>query len=210
MKNHLLTTLLAVTVLSGCAVGNKHVYNDIDAKISTQTNKSVSVAALDQRSYVISGQSTPDLVGMQRGGFGNPFDVVTASGRPLSSEFATTMKNALARNGVKVMAIETKPATSMQPAMTELIASSGDRLLLLGIQEWIGDSQINTEVRYDLQLVVADNGGKTLASKRYSGTRALGGSQINPPGHAKEVMPKAFKETVETMLNSPEIVAALK
>lgn len=210
MKIPVFTSLLAAIVLSGCAVGNKHVYNDITPIVGTRTDKSVAVAAVDQRSYVLSGQSTPDLVGMQRGGFGNPFDVLTASGRPLSGEFATAMKDALAKNGVKVMAIDTKPATSTQPAMTDLIASAGDRLLLLGIQEWIGDSQINTEVRYELQLVVADSGGKTLASKRYSGTRALGGSHINPPGHAKEVMPKAFQETVETLLNSPEIATALK
>lgn len=210
MRNPLFTGLLAAIVLSGCAVGNKHAYNDIDPTVGTRTDKSVAVAAVDQRSYVLSGQSTPDLVGMQRGGFGNPFDVLTASGRPLSAEFATAMKSALARNGVKVVAIDTKPATSTQPAMTDLIASTGDRLLLLGIQEWIGDSQINTEVRYELQLVVADSGGKTLASKRYSGTRALGGSHINPPGHAKEVMPKAFKEMIETLLNSPEIATALK
>ncbi|WP_434516261.1 hypothetical protein AB6Q56_06400 [Dechloromonas sp. ARDL1] len=210
MKTPILVTLLAAVLLSGCAVGNKHAYNNVEPAVSTRTDKSVSVAAVDQRSYVLSGQSAPDLVGMQRGGFGNPFDVTTASGRPLSMEFATAMKNALTKNGVKVVAIDTKPATSTQPAMTDLIASAGDRLLLLGIQEWIGDSQINTEVRYELQLVVADSSGRTLASKKLSGTRALGGSHINPPGHAKEVMPKAFRETVETLLNSPEITTALK
>jgi hypothetical protein len=78
------------------------------------------------------------------------------------------------------------------------------------IKEWIGDSQINTEVRYDLQLTVADNVGKTLATKAYAGERSLGGSHLNPPGHAKEVMPKAFREAIETLLNSPEILAALQ
>ncbi len=147
---------------------------------------------------------------MQRGGFGNPFDVLTASGRPLSSEFTAAVKNALQLNGVKVFALETKPSNASQPAMAELVASAGDRLLLLTIKEWVGDSQINTEVRYSLNLVVADSSGKTLATKDYIGTRNLGGSQFNPPGYAKEVMPQAFREAIETLLNSPQILAALQ
>lgn len=94
--------------------------------------------------------------------------------------------------------------------MAELVASAGDRLLLLTIKEWVGDSQINTEVRYDLQLMVADSSGKTLATRSYAGKRNLGGSQFNPPGYAKEVMPTAFREAIETLLNSPEILAALQ
>lgn len=202
--------LLATAVLSGCAVGNKHAYNNIEAQTSAKTSKSVSVASLDQREYVVTGQSKPDFVGMQRGGFGNPFDVLTASGRPLSSEFTTAVKNALERNGAKVIALETKPSSSTQAAMAQLVASTGDRLLLLSIKEWVGDSQVNTEVRYNLVLTVADNTGKALANKTYSGARDLGGSQLNPPGHAKEVMPKAFREAIEALLNSPEIAAALQ
>lgn len=209
MKTTPLILLLAAT-LSGCAVGNKHAYHEIEATTSTKTEKSVSVATLDQREYVISGQSKPELVGMQRGGFGNPFDVLTASGRPLSSEFTSTVKRALERNGIKVLAVETKPSSPSQPAMADLMASAGDRLLLLSIKEWIGDSQINTELRYNLQLLVADKTGKTLATKNYSGSRNLGGSQLNPPGHAKEVMPTAFREAVEHLLNSREITAALQ
>lgn len=196
--------------ISGCAVGNKHAYNDVEVRTSAKTGKSISVASLDQREYVVSGQSSPELVGMQRGGFGNPFDVLTASGRPLSSEFTRAVKNALERNGAKVLTLETKPSNATQPAMAELVATAGDRLLLLSIHEWVGDSQINTEVRHDLVLTVADSAGKTLAIKRYSGSRSLGGSQFNPPGHAKEVMPKAFGEAIETLLNSPEIIAALQ
>ena len=124
---------------------------------------------------------------MQRGGFGNPFDVLTASGRSLSSEFTTAIKNALERNGAKVFSLETKPSNVTNPAMAELVATTGDRLLLLSIKEWVGDSQINTEVRYNLLLTVADSSGKSLAKKSHTGIRNLGGSQFNPPAHAKEV-----------------------
>lgn len=209
MQKTLLIMIAAVSI-SGCAVGNKHVYNDVAVETSAKTGKSVSVASLDQREYVVSGQSKPEFVGMQRGGFGNPFDVLTASGRSLSSEFTTAIKNALERNGAKVFSLETKPSNVTNPAMAELVATTGDRLLLLSIKEWVGDSQINTEVRYNLLLTVADSSGKSLATKSHTGIRNLGGSQFNPPAHAKEVMPKAFREAIETLLNSQEVVAALQ
>jgi outer membrane lipopolysaccharide assembly protein LptE/RlpB len=209
MKKTLLS-LIAVIALSGCAVGNKHVYHDVGAEVSAKTGKSVAVASVDQREYVLSGQSKPELVGTQRGGFGNPFNVLSASGRALSSEFTTAIRTALERNGVKVVSLETKPSNASQPAMAALMASAHDRLLLLLIKEWIGDSQLNTKVRYDLLLTVADSSGKTLATKGYAGERDLGGSFLNGPGHAKEVMPQAFRVAIETLLNSPEIITALQ
>jgi hypothetical protein len=209
MKNTFVT-LIAAFAVSGCAVGNKHAYHNLTAQTSARTEKSVAVATLDQREYILSRQSRQELVGMQRGGFGNPFDVLTESGRPLASEFTHAIRAALERNGIKVFAIETKPSNSTQAAMAELVASAGERLLLLSVKEWIGDSQVNTEARYDLQLVVTDKSGKTLATNEYEGSRDLGGSFFNPPGHAKKVMPKAFKEAVEHLLNSPAIAAALR
>lgn len=206
----LLLVIMATAVLSGCAVGNKHAYHDVEAKTTAKTDKSVAVASLDRREYILSGQSKPELVGMQRGGFGNPFDVLTASGRALSSEFTAAIKGALERNGVKVIAIETKPSENAQPVMAQLKSSAVDRHLLLIIKEWIGDSQINTLVRYDLALTVAESSGKNLATKTHVGEQALGGSHLNPPGHAKEVMPKAFRDAIELLLNSPEIIAALR
>lgn len=202
--------MLLASLLSGCAVGNKHAYQDVDAKTAIRTEKSVTVATRDQRSYVVSGQSKPEFVGMQRGGFGNPFDVLTVSGRPLSAEFSAAIKQALERNGVKVVVIDTKPADSSQTVLANLVASNGERLLMLTIREWVGDSQINTEVRYNLQLEVSDSSGKILATKSYAGQRDLGGSQLNPPAHAKEVMPRAFREAVEYLLNSREITTALQ
>lgn len=208
--NKLLLILVAVSVLSGCAVGNKHVYHDVEARLSGKTDKLVSLATLDQREYVLSGQSRPELVGMQRGGFGNPFDVLTESGRALSTEFTAAIKSGLERNGIKVASLETKPSAASTAVMAQLVGSGGDRLLLMLVKEWIGDSQVNTTLRHDLLLAVYDKSGKQLATKFYIGDRSLGGSHLNPPAHAKEVMPKAFREAIETLMNSPEILAALR
>lgn len=205
-----LLPLAAAALLAGCAVGNKHAYHDAATQTSTRTDNSVAVASLDQRRYVVSGKSGPDFVGMQRGGFGNPFDVRTVSGRPLSTEFSEAIKSALERNGVRVISIETQPAGNSKVAMSSLVDTGRDRLLLLNISEWISDTFTNTGLTYTLRLTVADASGKQIAQKTLNAERDLGGSVINPPGHAKEVIPGAFRAAVEQLLNSPEIVTALK
>lgn len=202
--------LIAISILGGCAVGNKHAYHDANATTGTSTDKSVAVASLDRRDYVVSGKSSPDFVGMQRGGFGNPFDILTVSGRPLSSEFSDAIKTALKRNGVNVIAIDTQPATDSKAALTSLVATHRDRLLLLDISEWVADTFQNTGLSYTLRLAVADTSGKELAHKMLKADLNLGGSFINPPAHAKEVIPSAFRQAIEQLLNSPEIAAALK
>lgn len=202
--------LAVVALLSGCAVGNKHAYHDANPTTTTRTDKSVAVASLDGRPYILAGKSTPDFVGMQRGGFGNPFDVLTASGRPLSSEFSNAIKAALVRNGANVIVVETQPASDNKAAITSLVATQRDRLLLLDISEWVSDTFQNTGLGYTLRIAVADTNGKELAQKTIKADLNLGGSVINPPGHAKEVIPPAFRQAVEQLLNSPEITAALK
>lgn len=204
------TIILASATLVGCAVGNQHAYHETAPQTIARTDKTVTIASHDQREYVRSGRSQPDLVGMQRGGFGNPFDVRTESGRTLSAEFTAAMRGALERSGVRVIAVETKATEDERSVSASLKAAKGERLLLLAIREWLSDSMVNTELSYDLQLTITDASGKLLATKVHAGKRDLGGSAMNPPGHAKAVMPGAFKDAVEALLNSPEVVSALK
>lgn len=205
-----LSALALTVLLTGCAVGNKHAYHDANATTTTSTDKSVAVTSVDQRAYVVSGKSTPDFVGMQRGGFGNPFDVRTVSGKPLADEFSEAIKAALVRNGVNVIAIDSRTAADNRGAMTSLIATHRDRLLLLGINEWVSDTFQNTSLSYTLKLAVTDSNGKEIATKSLDAELNLGGSVLNPPGHAKEVIPGKFRSAVEQLLNSPEIASALK
>jgi hypothetical protein len=211
MKNLLISIIaLASIALGGCAVGNKHAYHEAAPMAAPRTDKAVAIASHDQREYVRSGRSQPDLVGMQRGGFGNPFDVRTESGRTLAAEFTAAMRGALERNGIRVIAVDTKATEDEQGIVANLRATKGERQLLLAIREWLTDSMVNTELSYDLRLTVTDDSGKQLATKQLAGKRDLGGSAMNPPAHAKAVAPGAFKDAVESLLNSPEITAGLK
>ena len=76
----LAAVLCAATLAGGCAVGNQHVYRGASAEIGTSGDTTVAVATQDLRPYVASGEKAPNFVGLSGGGFGNPFNVTTASG----------------------------------------------------------------------------------------------------------------------------------
>lgn len=61
----------------------------------------VAVATHDQRPYVVGGNKKPNFVGLSRGGYGNPFDVVTVSGNPLADGFSESISRSLAARGFK-------------------------------------------------------------------------------------------------------------
>jgi hypothetical protein len=59
------------------------------------------VTTHDQRDYVRSGSKDAQFVGLQRGGFGNPFDVRTADDKPLADAMTTALVNTLATKGFR-------------------------------------------------------------------------------------------------------------
>jgi len=62
---------------------------------------------------------------------------------------------------------------------------------------------------YEVTLGVLDGRGTVLATTQSKGVENLGGG-FNAPGHARTVIPLAFKKRLETLLNHPEVVAALQ
>lgn len=210
MKRLTLFLLAIAWVVSGCALGNQYAYHGVSAELDVQTGKKVSVATLDYRSYVQNGERSPNFVGLQRGGYGNPFQVTTASGRSLAEDMTTAIASALKQQGVQAMPIVTLLKDSEDTAVSTMIKSGAQRHLLLTLKQWRSDCYTNVALAYDARLKVLDANGKILAQSHISGNDNLGGNAWNPPAHAKVAVPKALKEKLEKLLNSQNIVAALK
>jgi hypothetical protein len=87
--------------------------------------------------------------------------------------------------------------------------AGGDRVLLLTLKESKSDTYVGTGLLYDITLRVADRSGHGLAEKRLSGRDDLGASAWDPPGHACEAVPRAFKSKLEELLNDAAVTAAL-
>jgi hypothetical protein len=94
-------------LVSGCAIGVKHDYSLGGLDIEADKTARVAIAVHDRRSYVRLGEKAPDFVGLSRGGFGNPFDVATASGEPLADDIASAIATSIRAKGATVAVVST-------------------------------------------------------------------------------------------------------
>jgi len=158
-KSLSLLVVALVLPLAACAVGNRYDYRNAIGGLPASGTGSIAVEVIDARPYVVSGEKGSDFVGLQRGGFGNPFDVRTASGAPLADEMRTAIANALQRKGFTV--VKTNEAAS--------------RKMELRVLEWKTDVMARMKVLYDLSLSIYDGQGQALATSSTRGEEVLGG-----------------------------------
>lgn len=206
-----LSTLVLVAVTSPVqAALYKHEYRDVVANISVEANYSIAVTVHDHREYVLDGKKPSKFVGIVRGGFGNPWDVETASGNPLAADMTQSLVKALSAKGVKAQPVTVLPADDRQGAVDKLKSTGAERLLLLRLSDWKCDAGVNTAHIYDLALIIFDSQGNELASAELKGRDDLGGSVLNPTGHAKKVMPAALGRLITKLVESTDIAASLR
>lgn len=146
---------------------------------------------------------------MQRGGFGNPFDVTTMTNGPLAIDMRDSVAAAFKNKGVRVTPIALKPGYSATEVMQTLRQTGSERSLLITVNEWKSDTFMNTALLYDVSARVIDAGGRTLGDSRIAGRDDLSGG-LDSPGHAKAAVPVAFRARFEQLLNDPKVAAALK
>ena len=199
----------AFLLVSGCAIGNQHQYAGVVPNVSAQTARSLAVAVQDRRPYIVDGSKTEDFVGVQRGGFGNPFDVTTATDGPLATDIRDSVAAAFRNKGAQVTPVALKPTLRAAEVAQALTQTGRDRALLITLSEWKSDTFMNTALVYDVTARVLDGNGRTLADSRISGRDDLSGS-LDSPGHAKTAVPIAFRSKFEQLLNDPKVATALR
>lgn len=213
MKNAVMRSgllLVLVLFLGGCAVGQKIPYHNAGLELDASGNIMVAVTAQDSRSYVKDGEKDRLYVGNFRGGFGNPFDVSTESGKPLADDMTSVICASLVRKGFNCTPVSVAPNELQAQITDKLKATNAKSMILLTINEWLSSTYQNTGLTYDLVLTVMDNQGAKLAEKKLKGEDELGGSFWNPPGHAKSAVPEAYKKKLELLLNDAAVMNALK
>lgn len=204
-----LSLLLLALMLSACAVGNKYDFSQSAPTISKSSDATIAVGVLDQRPYILDGDKEPKFIGLQRGGFGNPFDVTTASKQPLSNDIEAAVLQAFRTVGIKATGAGLSHDQYLAGAKGTLLKVEGDRYLLIVVNEWKADTYSNTKLLYTLSASVFEGNGVLLAENKISGTDNLGGSAWNPPAHASKVVPIAMRDKLDELLNTEEILDAL-
>ena len=203
-----LSVLTTTVVLSGCAVGQRYDYANASVGLPVSGTTSLGVGVVDRRAYVLDGDKKPTFVGIQRGGYGNPFDVHTASDTPLASELATALANSLTSRGFGVSRIDI--ALADDRTIEQMVVSEGEMLnVVLVVNEWKTDSGRKFKLSYDLIVRIVDQSGATVAqASDRSLEEEIGGGGVFE-GQASRTAAQSFDLKLGRIFNSPEIRAAL-
>jgi hypothetical protein len=209
MKFHLPVVTFLSLLLGGCAVGNRYGYDSIVADTSFSGTGAVAVATHDQRPYVLNGDKDPQFVGLQRGGFGNTFDVRTTGDRPMADDMTAAIVNTLKRKGFNASAVTVAHTASAEAARTQLLAAHAPRSVLLTVRDWKSDSMMRLGLDYDMSLAVLDGEGKVLAETKQRAQKEVLGAAPMIPSDAGPMVGNAFKAKLELMFADPAIVRAM-
>lgn len=174
--------LLLMLPLVGCAVGNKYQYQNANVSLPVKGNMALAVHVDDERSYVKSGDKPANFVGLQRGGFGNPFNVTTGSDKPLADDVLKVLISGLNKRGFS--ASEANIVDYSKVAIAEELSSGKNLFLLLHINEWKTDVYMKVNLHYDLLLEVYDSTGKLIASSGLNGNDVISGASMSASGNS--------------------------
>ena len=199
-------------LIQGCAAGNVYKLSGVKATLQASPPKDnrVAVATLDKRDVIVSKRCPPTYIGMQRGGFGNPFRVNTASGLPLSDDVTKAVSESLAIRGYRAIPVTVAYDLTEQKVKELLIQKEADRSIFVMIKQWESDTLTNIGLTYDMSLMVFGPNQALLAETSVADTKNISGSFLNPSAAAKEKVPEAFRAVLEALLNSPKVIAALQ
>ncbi len=210
MLSKFFSAIFLTALLAGCAVGNKVDYRAQSVSLNTGSEKSIALGVHDQRPYVLSGNKTPQFVGIQRGGYGNPFNVGTESGAPLAQDFATAISSALTRSGATVTANAYPHTASSDTVTKQLLSVNAEKFLLISYKEWKTDSLMNTSLHYDITAQVLQSDGAIAAEKNLSGKDRISGSVMGDQTNSSSSVPAAFSRKLQLLLGDKDIIAALQ
>ena len=198
---------IAALVLGGCAFGSKMSFNKTEV-IVPPVSEEVVVAVWDARPYVLSGDKTPQWVGLQRAGFGIPYGVHTSSGAPLRKEFSDAVVSSFTKAGSVARGVDVPDRTPDAASVARFVPSTG-KTVLLEVAQWKTDTMVDVNFAYDLRLSVWNN-GKQIAEERIKGDEKLDGSTWNPIGASERVAVAKQKEKLDQLFAKPAVRSALQ
>ena len=202
-----LIQLCLVSLVVGCAAGNRYNYRaqSVQLPLKTSAQSLIVLTVEDLRPYVVTGEKGADFVGLQRGGFGNPFDVTTVSGEPLVQDMLFAVAGGLENAGYAVTAVTGK--SQMAQLVEVARQNQADRIVWLRVHEWRSDIYMSIGLGYDLRLAVYDANGNLLAQNQTRGHEAVGGGKLTADRNSQH-MALEFSKRIGYLFNGPAIRAA--
>jgi hypothetical protein len=199
--------LIGVTMLAlgACAFGRKVDYGGAMALNVPNGSQQIALSVLDHRPYVLSGDKAPSFVGLQRDGYGIPYNVNTTSGGPLADDFSKALAQSLTSRGYKVQEMKPLPSTSTDDAIKQAVGTGADRAVILEVTEWKTDQLQNAALLYGLGLSVYDSHSVALASNSLSGKDSIPSNYLDG---AEQIAPAAFRQKMTQLFGKQEVQTA--
>jgi len=209
----ILPLLLAVALLSGCAVGNKINYTNAQLSVKYPTKNRIALGVQDRRAYVVAKKKDGNFVGVYRGGFGNPFDVTTKSTNNLSDDIEHIIARTMNQDDGHVVPFVIGVITSNEELRQTIKNSNATKTLVVVINEWKSDSTnsfFHRVTNFDFDLVAVVYGAKTeqLAMKVVKGTEQIAGGAMGGFSYVEDAAPNVLRAKLEELL-SGEVSTAL-
>jgi hypothetical protein len=194
--------------LGGCAAGNKYDYRIAEVSVPVEGTGPLGLIAVDNRPYVLNGSKEPNFVGLQRGGYGNPFNVTTSSGRSLVEDLVEPLQRELEENGFTVERLEAK-TVDLDELAGVASASGFQRVVVFDVREWKSDVMMKIKLHYDLALLVLDGAGSVLATSylQEAGEVVSGAGMA---GQNAKSLRAVFERKIGFLFAPPEITQALR
>jgi hypothetical protein len=208
MKNIMI--LVFAVYLAGCAGGQSYHYetSSMDIPVQASVQKTLILAVEDWRSYVLSGDKEPSFVGLQRGGFGEPWDVSTASGKPMTEDMSVAIVKGLEDAGFAVVNVLAK---SDEVYLVKAASkNNASRIVILKVRDWKSDVYMGVSLHSNLHLSVLDADGKLLAeSSTESKEKIAAGSWATKDDNSRALADE-FSRRVKNLFNDDEVRRALQ
>jgi hypothetical protein len=208
-RTHAVAIILVLVFIVGC--GPRGIrYTATLSNLGCTANRSVAVAVLDERPYVLSKEKDPSYVGVMRGGYGNPFSMWTESGAPLSDDMLTTITDSLRARGFSAVPLKTSTADSPNSVMARFNAAGADRLILMRVKEWQSDylpkafTAERSSLFLDVSVVIFNRAQKSIESTNLREELTL------PSGWPVDTVPDVYQSKMRQLIDDPRVCRALR
>lgn len=208
-QTHVLAMMLVIVVIIGC--GPRGIrYTATLNNLECTSNRSVAVAILDERPYILSKEKDPSYVGIMRGGYGNPFNTWTESGGPLADDMLTTVTDSLRAKGFAVVPLKTSITDSLNSVKAKFGASGADRLILIDVKEWQSDylprafAAERSNLFLNVEVIVFDRNQKNIVKNNLQEELHL------PSGWPENTVPDVYQRKIRQLIDDSRVCRALQ
>jgi hypothetical protein len=201
---------LYVVFLTGCVVGQEYNYemSSMNIPIEASEQKTLILAVEDRRPYVLSGEKEPSFVGLQRGGFGEPWDVTTASGKPMTEDMSVAIVKGLKDAGYTVVNV---PGNNDDVYLVKAARkNNASRIVILKVFDWKSDVYTAVTLHSNLHLSVLDAEGKLLAGSSFRSMEKIAGGSWATGDDNSRALAYEFSRRVRNLFNEDEVSRALQ